>query len=388
MPLPVQYSASQLKSIHLLRALLREATYLPDSSARSYFRRYIINRFKAYQPSQNATASKGVQAVEKYRHRAFKRRRVAIINERTREMQRKAHRGLNYFRRANNGELSCLHKVMLFTYGRIGRRKYALLGDLLKPELPSIGGQQAGGLVVEPGPLQKLYYSNKRFLSIFDAPTKVSESHISISISNRYRRLKTVVHSQAQEGIALVGLIKRDKIQAPSKNAWERQMPIKRARNIVRRWYAETMTRLLPPLPNEEWDQLKALAYGEKKWPGPIRRRTPAIEPNPEPHQNHDYWSAVVHEGLSTPKPSKADRPTGKERPHNITPRLMRRLYGKILGLSCKLEWHDQKGKWSARWGSDREASHIVYGGPVNDILFAGVDAKGRKPKDPPRSIQ
>src|SRR5947209_1094177 len=104
-------SASSNKSIHVLRALLREATYPPDAVARQYFRRYIVSRFKAYQPKQNATASFGVQAVDKYRHRSFKRRQLSIIAERTSKQQAKARKGLHYLQRANQGELQCLRKV-------------------------------------------------------------------------------------------------------------------------------------------------------------------------------------------------------------------------------------------------------------------------------------
>lgn len=95
--------ARQTKSIHLLRALLRESTYLPDAVARQYFRNYVVSRFKAYQPKQNATSSPAVQLLDKYRHRNFKRRQLSIILERTSKLQKKAQKGLYYLRRANQG---------------------------------------------------------------------------------------------------------------------------------------------------------------------------------------------------------------------------------------------------------------------------------------------
>jgi hypothetical protein len=39
--------------------------YLPDATARTYFRRDIIVRFRTYQPKPNATASFDINAVEK-----------------------------------------------------------------------------------------------------------------------------------------------------------------------------------------------------------------------------------------------------------------------------------------------------------------------------------
>jgi hypothetical protein len=182
------------KPLHLLRALLREASYLPDATARGYFRRYIVSRYKAYQPKENATASFDVKAVEKYRHRSFKRRQIAIINERTRPMLRKGQKGLNFLRRANQGEIPCLQKALYFAYGRLGRRKYALLDNLLKPD-PVMEGDAPPKDVEGPTPLQKLYFSNKRYLQFFDAPKATSPTHHLINISDRYSRLRAVLKS-------------------------------------------------------------------------------------------------------------------------------------------------------------------------------------------------
>ncbi|KAF2787837.1 hypothetical protein K505DRAFT_353586 [Melanomma pulvis-pyrius CBS 109.77] len=375
-------AASNLKSIHLLRALLREASYIPDASARQYLGRYIVSRFRAYQPSQNATASIDVQALEQHRHRAFKRRHASIIIERTRSTQRQAQKGLNYLRRANQGELPCLRKILLLAYGRMGRRKYELLGDLLRPEIP-VHDRNNAASADTPAPLHQLYYSDKRFLSFFDAPKKKSATELTIEISDRHPRLKTVVKSQVQAGIAIGRDIKRPHLLTPIRNVWERPMPIKRARNNVKRWYAETMTRLLPPLPNDEWDRLHALTTGEK-WIEFAKPRTRAIELQSEPRNEDAQWRAFIHQALALDKPSKADRQWGNQRPHNITTRFMRRLYAKILALSCKLEWNEDRSKWYAVWGN-KPTKLQIYSAAVDGALFAGVDAKGQLLQRPPR---
>lgn len=164
--------------LHLLRALLREASYLPDATARTYFSRYILARFKAYQPRHNATSSAALDAVQRYRHRSFKRRHTAIIHERTRPLLAKGRKGLNFLRRANQGEIPCLEKVLLFAYGRLGRRKYALLGDILKPDGIMDGGALPSPDSDGPAPLQKLYYSTKRYLQYFDAPKVASAAAV------------------------------------------------------------------------------------------------------------------------------------------------------------------------------------------------------------------
>jgi hypothetical protein len=373
---PLQQTASNLKTTHLLRSLLREATYIPDAHARQYFRRYIANRFKAYQPAQNATASVDVHALDKYRHRAFQKRKASVIIERTRATQQKAQKGLSYLRRANQGELPCLRKILLFAYGRMGRRRYELLADLLKPEVAGNGNAEFVSSQETPTPLQQLYYSDKRFLSFFDAPKMKTKDEFTIEISDRYPRLKTVVKSQVQAGIAIGRDLKRPHLLTPIRNVWERPMPIKRARNNVKRWYAETMTRLLPPLPNDEYDKLQAFIAGEK-WIEFAKPRTRAVELCFQPSDDDALSKALIEEGLALDKPSKADRPSGIQRPHNITTRFMRRLYAKVLALSCKLEWNEERKKWFAVWGN-KAIKHRRYTTPVDETLFAGVDTKGR----------
>jgi hypothetical protein len=368
-----------LKPLPLLRALLREASYLPDATARSYFRRYIVGRYKAYQPKQNATASLDVQAVEKYRHRSFKRRQIAIINERTRPLLRKGQKGLNFLRRANQGEIPCLQKVLFFAYGRIGRRKYALLENLLRSD-PIMDGGAPPKEVEGPTPLQQLYYSNKRYLQYFDAPkVERSKMHYVINISDRYSRLRAVLKSQHQKGLSIHRELKRPFMKTPINNIWERPMPLKRARNNVRRWYAETMTRVLPPLPNEEWDNVHAMLVGERRI-GLVRRRARASDLSSE----EDAFTSTIEEAIALDRPSKADKPAGDQRPHAITPKFMRRLYTRILMLCCKVEYDDEHKRWKAIWGEPMKSiKPALYRAPTDASLFAGVDATGRIPAAP-----
>jgi hypothetical protein len=381
-------AASHTKSIHLLRALLREATYLPDAAARHYFRTYIVDRFRAYQPKQNATTS-----LDPYRHRNYKRRQLSIITERTSKLQKKAQKGLHYLRRANQGELPCLQKVLLFTYGRLGKRKYALLHELLKPNPIEGDGVIAPPEPDGPTPLQELYYSNKQYLQYFDAPKPASNSHYVINISDRFSRLRVVLKSQHQRGISLNREIKSPAVKTPIHNIWMRPMPIARARNNVRRWYAETMTRLLPPLPPQEWDNLHAMIHGQRSV-SIVNRRAPATcEAQTEPG-----GLDAIEQGLRLDKLSKADRPAGMWRPHNISPKFMRRMYWRLLQLCCKVEYDSERKEWAAIWGeSVRLISPKIYHAPSDASLFDGVDANGKIPQplkeskrivDPDRSLQ
>ncbi|KAF2450308.1 hypothetical protein P171DRAFT_348559 [Karstenula rhodostoma CBS 690.94] len=356
---------------HTLRALLRETSYLPDANARRFFRRYIVNRFRAYQPAENASPSLDAHAVEKKRHGFGKRRDVSIIEERARAVRDQGKKGLNYLRRANNGEYTCLKKILFFTYGRIGKRKYALLEHLLRPDDPTA--------VLEPSPLQKLYYSNDRFLSFFDAPKKASPTDYNIAISDRYRRLKTTLRAQVQNEISLGREIKRHQINTPINNVWGRPMPIKRARNIVRKWYAETMTRLLPPLPNDEFDDMQAMADGRKDI-SLVKRRATRIELHPaEELPPADRFAKLVQDALVLETPSKADKCI---RPRQIDARLMRRMYVTVLSYCSKLEWNERYKKWESVWGRMRGMKSDFNSAAHHDHLFAGVDEKGNLPKE------
>jgi hypothetical protein len=374
------------KPLHLLRALLREASYLPDATARGYFRRYIVSRYKAYQPKENATASFDVKAVERYRHRSFKRRQIAIIKERTRPLLRKGQKGLNFLRRANQGEIPCLQKALFFAYGRLGRRKYALLDNLLKPD-PIMDGGAPPKDVEGPTPLQKLYFSNKRYLQFFDAPKATSPTHHLINISDRYSRLRAVLKSQHQKGLSINRELKRPAMKTPIHNIWERPMPIKRARNNVRRWYAETMSRLLPPLPKNEWDAIRAMSVGERRI-GLVKRRAHAQDMNPEPIVEDALFASMIEEAIALDKLSTADKPAGRERPHAITPRFMQRLYTRILMLCCKVEYDHEHKRWKAIWGEPmKSVKPAIYLAPTDVSLFAGVDANGHIPKAPKKHV-
>ena len=373
----ISWTASQTRSIHLLRALLRESTYLPDAVARQHFRRYILSRFRAYQPKQNATASLAVQAVDKFRHRSFKRRQLSIITERTSKVQKKAQKGLHYLQRANQGELPCLQKVLYFAYGRMGRRKYTLLNHVLTPDPVLDGGAFRAAPDFEgPTPLQALYYSNKQYLQYFDAPKPRDKGNYVINVSDRFSRLRAVLKSQHRKGISLHRELKGPAMRTPIRNIWMRPMPIKRARNNVRRWYAETMTRMLPPIPTDEWNDLHDMVHGGKSV-SIVRRRAHATTPNPARPDVED----IISEGMRMDKLSKATRPAGMWRPHNITPRFMRRLYSRILQLCCKVEYDSERKHWVATWGEATQTiDPKIYQMSSDESLFAGVDARGNIP--------
>ncbi|CAI6330922.1 unnamed protein product [Periconia digitata] len=352
-------TASQLHSIHLLRALLREASYLPDANARTYFHRYILNRFRTYQPPQKNAP-----------------RRASLIAQRARPLQRKAQKALNHLRRANLGDMRCLEKILLFTYGRLGPRKYALQQYLLTPTTNCTADGTAA-------PLQKLYYSNDRCLAFFNAPYRKDNNNYKIDFSDRYPRLKAMVMSQHTQDISMVRSLKKPSLVTPILNAWHRPMPIRRAKNNVKKYYAGIMSVLLPPLPPAEWDALYAKTQGQ----GQIElvpRRKPAFQRHPEPLDEQSALAAVIDAALALKKPSKAEKDTSSKGPHNITAKFMRRMYARLFPFCSKIEFDSARNKWIVTWGKPQDLhTQSLFQSPVPKELFAGVDEHGCKPRAP-----
>ena len=232
----------------------------------------------------------------------------------------------------------------------MGRRKYALLENILKPDRIMDGGAIAASNEAGPAPLQKLYYSNKRYLQYFDAPKAADKTHHTIKISSRYSRLRAVLRTQQEKAISINRELKSSAMKTPINNSWERPMPIKRARNNVRRWYAETMTRMLPPLPTEEWDNIYAMMVGDRKI-GLAKRRGHGTALNADPVTEDELFASTVEKGIALDKPSKADKPAGIQRPHAIT--------------------------------TMKTIKPSLYNAPTDEMLFAGVDATGKIPRAP-----
>lgn len=315
--------------LHVFRALLRQCTYLPDPAARQYMHHHIVSRFRDYYPQSILS-------------RQYKP--AALIKQRLPNLLRAARRGLVFLQRANHGHIRHLGKVLSMTYGRIGERRHQLLKDLKIPDIP-----------VNQAAVEKL-----------SQPANQDVPHPS-------ERLMVLVKSQAKRPLSQFSrsLAPRPKLEIPEKNSWGRPMPIKRVRNFKRRWYAETLDRIMPPLPEAEWTRLLMRASGQSPWEGPVPRRKWAGNPEDE-EQSHVGRERI--RGNTTGQLSN---------PHNITPRYMRRLWAKI-SEQCPLmrPSETKKSGWEVLWGDvkGRGVTQFVLGykGGYGNEMFEGVDEKGK----------
>lgn len=374
----------QITSRHLLRGILRECSYLPDPYAREWVKRYTISRFRTY----GFKAWKASQA-------------GAGLGPRLDAKRKEARTWLTYLKRANEGERQCLRRVLLMTFGRIGKRRNELLLPLLtKPATqPStqplaqqgytqavdearIGGAvaataEAGGLAAHVSAAQGRDLDGH---AQKDSPLKHNDSSSeAISPSKAARRsnnqidpsatmtltpdlsppLRALMLSQIQCSPARLALtpLRSISLQIPAVNAWLHPMPQSRIKNKRREHYANIMSRVLPPLPAKEWHYLLGVASGKDPLPPLTTWRSPRVRRSPQQcdvtesaARVHDRRSETALETvLAYGKPPK--KALSSERVHLITPRFRRRLYGEILSQCPLMEWDAVYKAWNVTWG-------------------------------------
>lgn len=311
--------------LHLFRAILRECTYLPDPNSRKFFHDHVVARFRAYCPRPFAD-----------KRQSFKQT-FTILGRRA-ELLKKAQMGIKYLRRANHGHTQHLGRVLAITYGRIGPRRHKLLKDLKNLDSP---------------------VSTSALKDTLQHQSDPANQHV----PRPSQQLLTLLKSQVQrtETVFSRTSVKQIEYQIPKTNVWGRLTPIKRVRNIKRRWYAEALDRVMPPLPVSEWEMLRQKASGETSFRRAIPRRGPSGEQNA---------------GLNSYK--SGARMT---RPHKLNARYMRRLWARIF-QQCpvmKRDSHKPSG-WHTIWPDlgSRITVSLDLDKPDDSGLFDGVNDDGK----------
>lgn len=312
--------------LHVFRALLRQCTYLPDPNARAYLQKHVVSRFRAYCPHPTRSL-----------RRDFKNANVLV--DRRPQLLKKARKGLVSLDRANHGHQAHLTKVLELTYGRIGPRRHVLLEALKVPDFPPNSSELSQVLKRMADPAeQNVPHPSEQLLSLAKSQAKRKES---------FAARKTLRHVSPQ---------------IPATNSWGRPMPIKRVRNMKRRWYAYLLERVMPPLPEAEWDILHKLSLGKIPFYGPVTRRGPLSQ--------QDNIGSRTFNRIGT-----------TSRPHELTPRYMRRMWGNILKqCPCMHRRPERKTGWEVRWADLKQESGIglqPIGGDITS-LFEGVDLRGK----------
>lgn len=251
-----------------------------------------------------------------------------------------ARKGREFLANANRGSPAHLKKVLEMAYGRRGRRKHELLREILPEKLIPGDNHILQGLAAA--------IESNRASPIVKEP-ELSEKMLVLIKSQKAQKDQTFTKPN----------LKSTKPEIPETNIWGRPFPKSRAKNFMKSWYAETLDRLQPPLPQEDWLRLRDLVTGKERWEGPRKRRARA-----------------PREGEI---PKKAKSKSSREW-HNITERYMRRAWKGIFQQCPFLEWKSTHSKWIVTWGRVRTPAGLVVSGSAaaGEGPFAGVDKQGK----------
>jgi hypothetical protein len=278
---------------HLFRAILRESTYLPDQQARIYIATHAAARFREYSAGHKSDD---------------------ILVQRRHSQLDDARKSLSELRRANQGELKPLLKVLHLSYARIGKRRHEILRDFqYKPP---------ADVQINPDTLPKL---SSQHIALLDSQILASPPTTS----------RSMLRSRA--------------LKIPETNSWERPMPKKRIATMTRDWYAGILDRTIVPLPIAEWERLRDLALGKIKFRGPTPRRSMpergACLPTPL-----ELTLGLVR--LNSPH-VVLDNAANSIHARELTPRSMRRCWATVFAQCPVMSWNEKSQKWSIQWGCD-----------------------------------
>lgn len=230
---------------HMLRATLRECTYLPDPIAKSYMRQYVLHRYRSraavfdakYQElAQNLSMPESTNPVSKSTGN------TSTSIERQIRLRRSARKMLRLLQHANEGYKKALERVLMLSYGRIGPKQHKLYSALLR----DTGGTKQLNTSKD---VEELLAKNGgfRFNEYWEPPKALVEVL-------KVQRNSPYVKDDRTTRFKFSHIIK-----IPKLNSWLKPMPEVRLRNLRRKWYNRAKTSVLPPLDRSEWDILVGL---------------------------------------------------------------------------------------------------------------------------------
>lgn len=328
---------SVLQARSLLRALLRECSYLPDSFVRQRVKEQIRDSFRSYDI------------------RLLHPHISSAAQERLAKKLRDGRRALSQLQRAAGGDQWRLQRVLFMAYGRIGKRRR----ELLKPLLPLSRPQE----LRMRSQIQKegSHSQDEAQAEAFSGPNIRASGraiphptyHPTAPPISKYQphtlppQLSSLLQSQIQYGPPPLTRSNPRRLQAivPELNTWLRPMPQKRVKNIRKKHYADLLDRALPPLPPHEWNQLRDLACGQTKVELPKQRRRVAVSNSTHEANISGALDMVVRCGTIPHRFSK-QHPVGA-----MNARTMRRLYAKVFSQCPLMRYDEDQKKWLVAWG-------------------------------------
>ncbi|RDW83716.1 uncharacterized protein DSM5745_04042 [Aspergillus mulundensis] len=352
----------------MLRNLLRECSYLPDPIARSTCHDQIIQRFRRYHfdPKRREENVEKLKVVGKQygKWHADAKGEEKYLEKMMRN-HKEARKSLSLLRRANEGYIKPLEKVLKNAYGRSGKKRAELVTKLLE-EHSAVNSDDVNALIA----------SADRFEKKWEVP-KIITDLLKSQLSNAY----AMQHGDRPMPI------KRGNPPGDMKNAWERRMPIKRGSQYRRRWYHSVLEALLPPLPDADLRMLEGLMSGAVPWSPPKRRSTGQTTPSTA--TDNQYPKGAIIRTVLTDGPPKGETFAlyRRGRPHIITRRFMCRLWKRVSCLVPRYRWDEAHNMHKFEWdtASFPPIALSAKEGSSSDI-FGGIDVAPKtfkKPKEP-----
>lgn len=334
---------------HLLRATLRECTYLPDPVTKEYMRKYVLNRYRnhaiKFQLDDDFRRRYPSQRVPHYRT-------TNVVRQV--HLRRRANQTLSLLRRAAEGYVRPLERVLLLSYGRIGPKRHVLLRAMIESDRPPL-----------PGNNEELEEMLKTTPIEYDEDWKPPSILIDL--------LKAQQRSSAVVQAALRPMVKTFAPKIPAENSWLRPVPMARRRNIRRRWFQRANESALPPLPGQDFHILRGLVLGKRPWKPPVRRKMAASAAEPSTsHLDAKFLIDGPQKGLTFQRYVNG-------RPHKITRRFMRRAWERVFDLVPQFAVNPFTSKQMFVFPSRRHGQEVAL--PVDERklsdLFAGLDQQG-----------
>jgi len=345
---------------HVYRSLLRAATYLPESNARTYVRGVIKKRFRDTSDKINYQIRRGIDP------------QPLLDRYHTREYIAGLRRKANKLERAGLGDGEALEDVLMRTYGRNGARRRQLLAQFMAPEDSAIPQDTEGlkDIILSLQKNAKLDQQQYGKGSMFRALKSSQElMHATTKKSRRMGKLDNVY-------------------TIPKENMWGRPTPLKVQANLKRRLFAEILDRMHPPLPVQEWNRLRDLSVGVLPREQPPKKRVRTGSNRFEGDENSrrllEYFTTPVEVYKPSHNPiditstgiSARHAPQALVDPrtvHSITPRYMRRLYARIWHITPKMALNESQD-WEVTWGSLAPFyERVAAPGWGEEELFEGI---------------
>ncbi|KAK5174909.1 uncharacterized protein LTR77_000045 [Saxophila tyrrhenica] len=328
-----------LCSRHLLRAILRECTYLPDKWARQWTAQRAISRFRSYE------------------FKAWEHRKDESYGERLMKKEKEARSSLALLRRANEGERKCLLRVLFMAYGRVGKRRHELIEPLLRQNTPFISIEteaEDGEQLDRQDELTAEWQGNG-----LGEPPHEQQDERQHDIADKGKQSRTLdltpqftalVMSQMKNAPPKLVRPNPRHIQPviPERNTWLRPMPQKRIKNMKQKHYAYLLDRIQPPLPSEQWLRLRGLALGSiHAEPVPARRGNARASPGLD--EGNSALEMVVQ------RPKVPLTVFGSKDGHALMQRFLRRVYTEVFSQCPMMELKEgSSDEWEITWGGEK----------------------------------